>query len=449
MPLTHRAIRVFALLLLAPLPCFSITLTAQRADSADVARKLYRESRAAFGRGDLEAAYTGAVAAATAWPRQGVYHRYLARVAAATGHLDAAMDALDAVTDMGFDWIPADSGWRALAALPRFQALSRRALDAIAPVTASTIAITLPPSFHHAEGVAFDPRTGRRFVSSIRLRKVVAINTMGRVADFIAATEPRLYAVFGMVADPAKRVLWITTSAIKEQEGGVGADSGKSELRAYHLDSGKLLRRWQLPQSEPHCLGDVALAPEGAVYATDSCQPQIFRATLAGDLHSIPATHRDWRNLQGIAFSPSGCTAWVADWTTGLYRIELGSNRVTAVRADPRIVTLGLDGLYWAGPGRLIGIQNGVAPARVIELTLNADGSAVEKLRVLDRNAAATEPSLGVMLKNALLYVANASWANYNGEGTPQGLFESQILLRLPVPGLRPVATLPHPPGCH
>ncbi|MEO5799745.1 MAG: hypothetical protein ABIZ70_15350, partial [Gemmatimonadales bacterium] len=300
-----------ALPLLALIPLATQPLTAQRADSADAARSLYRESRAAYGRGDTDAAFKGAVATAAAWPRQGSYVRYLARVAAATGHPDAALDALEIVTDMGFDWIPADSGWSALSAQPRFQALARRALEALAPITNSSVSVTLPPSFHHAEGVAFDPRTGRRFVSSIRLRKVVAVDATGNVSDFIGMAEPKLYAVFGMAADPVQRVLWLTTSAMKEQEGGTGADSGKSELRAYHLDSGIMLARWKLPATEPHCLGDVVLAPDGAAYASDSCQPHIYRATLEHGLTTIAATHRDWRNLQGIAFSPTGCTAWV------------------------------------------------------------------------------------------------------------------------------------------
>ncbi|MES2306885.1 MAG: hypothetical protein V4558_15385 [Gemmatimonadota bacterium] len=448
MALFLRAGRAFALLLLVAASGATAHLSAQRADSADAARKFYRDSRLAFGRGDTAAAFQGAVATAAAWPRQGSYVRYLARVAAATGHPDAALDALDIVTEMGFDWTPADSGWGALAALPRFQALSRRALEALAPITASSVSVTLPPSFHHAEGVAFDPRTGRRFVSSIRLRKVVAVDATGNVSDFIGMAEPKLYAVFGMAADAAQRVLWLTTSAMKEQEGGTGADSGKSELRAYHLDSGIMLGRWKLPATEPHCLGDVILAPNGAAYASDSCQPHIYRATLEGGMTSIAATHRDWRNLQGIAFSPTGCTAWVADWTTGLYRIDLGSNTVTAVRADPRLVTLGLDGLYWAGTGRLIAIQNGVTPTRVVELSLNDDGTAVEALRVLDRPGGEAEPSLGVVLSGALLYVANTSWNNYNGEGTPQGAFEPQMLRKLPVPGLAPATKLAKAPRC-
>src|SRR6187551_430544 len=90
-----------ALLLLAPLLLVTASLPAQRADSADAARRLYRASRTAYASGDHQAAFDSAVATAAAWPRQGAYPRFLARVAAATGHPDAALDALEIVTAMG------------------------------------------------------------------------------------------------------------------------------------------------------------------------------------------------------------------------------------------------------------------------------------------------------------------------------------------------------------
>lgn len=448
MPTPLRAAAALAISLLAAAPVCVRPLAAQRADSADAARSFYRQSRSAWANSDTTAAFVAAVSAAAAWPRQGAYQRYLARVAAATGHPEAALAALDATTEMGFGWDPRDPEWSALVDLPRFELLAHRVREALAPMPSSTLAATLLPSFQHAEGVAYDQRTGRRFVSSVRQRKIVTVDATGTVSDFITNAEPRLYAVFGMIADPLARVLWVTTTAMKEQEGRTGADSGKSELRAYHLDSGRPLGRWRLPESEPHCLGDVTLAPDGAVYTSDSCQPQIFRATLDGKLTSLAATHPDWRNLQGIAFAPDGCTAYVADWTTGLYRINLGDNTVTPVAADPRIVTLGLDGLYWGGDNVLIGIQNGITPPRVIRVTLSADGNRVVALTVLDRNPLATEPSLGVVLDGALLYVANSSWSNYNAEGAPQSAFESQLLLRLAVPGLHPVIMLRTAPRC-
>lgn len=421
---------------------------AQRADSADVARAAYRASRTAWARNDTNVAFTAAVNAAAAWPRQGAYQRYLARIAAATGHTREALAALDIVTAMGFDWLPADSGWAPLANLPQFRELARRADSSLRPLANSAVALTLPADFQHGEGIAFDPTSGRRFVSSIRMRKVVAIDSLGHLTDFTVPGDPPLYAAFGMAVDPVARILWVTTSAMNEQAGGPGADSGKSELRAYRLDSGALLARWLAPGAGPHCLGDVVLAPDGAAYATDSCQPLLFRATLAGGLAQLPATHRDWRNLQGIAFDPNGCTAWIADWTTGLYRIDLGSDRVTPVAADPRLVTLGLDGLYWGGDHTLIGIQNGVEPARVVRLVLNAAGTAVARLDVLDRHPDATEPSLGVVLPDALLYVGNSAWSNYRADGTPLGPFAPTQLFRLPIPGLQPVKKLVQVPRC-
>ncbi|MEP6590394.1 MAG: hypothetical protein ABJC19_04345 [Gemmatimonadota bacterium] len=84
------------------------------------------------------------------------------------------------------------------------------------------MAVTLPAWFHHAEGVAYDSRTGRRFVGSARQRTIVVIDNVRLERDFVTGqSEPRLYAVFGMAADAEERVFWVRTSAMKEQEGGV------------------------------------------------------------------------------------------------------------------------------------------------------------------------------------------------------------------------------------
>ena len=102
-------------------------------------------------------------------------------------------------------------------------------------------------------------------------------------------------------------------------------------------------------------------------------------------------------------------------------QVTAGKLGVSVARSPAAVslVTLGIDGLYWGGSNSLIAIQNGVSPARVLRLTLNGAGDGVTALEVLDRHASASEPTLGVVLRDALLYVANSSWSDYNDEGAP------------------------------
>ncbi len=68
--------------------------------------------------------------------------------------------------------------------------------------------------------------------------------------------------------------------------------------------------------------------------------------------------------------------------------------------------------------GDLIAIQNGVGPIRIVRLHLSQAGDRVEKLDVLERgNPAWGEPSLGVVVGNRLLYVADPQWDRYGDGG--------------------------------
>jgi hypothetical protein len=61
----------------------------------------------------------------------------------------------------------------------------------------------------------------------------------------------------------------------------------------------------------------------------------------------------------------------------------------------------------------------------------------VTDITVLDRHLPlAEEPSGGVLVAGALLYVANAPWGHYRGDGSPDPAkpFPKPVLLRLPLP---------------
>ena len=78
---------------------------------------------------------------------------------------------------------------------------------------------------------------------------------------------------------------------------------------------------------------------------------------------------------------------------------------------------LGVDGLYWHR-GSLVGVQNGVIPARVVRFCLDSSGRSVRRLEMLDRNpAVADEPTLGAVIGDSLFYVATSQWEKYDDSG--------------------------------
>ena len=182
----------------------------------------------------------------------------------------------------------------------------------------------------------------------------------------------------------------------------------------------------------------MVLAPDGSVWTTDSRGGGLYRfhPRDGGERLERVVAPGPWGSPQGIAFDPGGEVAWIADWTTGLYRLEVASGSVEAVEAPVDWFTLGIDGLYRVGPRRLVAIQNGIRPARVVLVDLDPTGRRIVKLSVVDRHLpGAEEPTLGVPVPGGLLYVANAPWGYYGpgGEPDPGRPLPRPLLLRLPL----------------
>ena len=81
----------------------------------------------------------------------------------------------------------------------------------------------------------------------------------------------------------------------------------------------------------------------------------------------------------------------------------------------------GIDGLSADG-GTLIAIQNGASPRRILRLHLTPDGLAVARVEVLERaNPDWGEPTLGTIVDDHLLYVADAQWERFGPGGAVTG----------------------------
>jgi sugar lactone lactonase YvrE len=186
--------------------------------------------------------------------------------------------------------------------------------------------------------------------------------------------------------------------------------------------------------SVAHTFGDVVVAPNGDVYLSDSQAPWILVLTVGRDSLVRFLTHPLFRSLQGMAITPDGATMYVADYSHGLIRVSLASKTVDPLGAARGVTLLGVDGLYWHR-GALIGVQNGVTPARVVRFCVDPSGRSVRRLEVLDRNpAAADEPTLGAIVGDSLVYVATSAWEKYDDTGKRIAGTELRAAIALSVP---------------
>jgi hypothetical protein len=145
-----------------------------------------------------------------------------------------------------------------------------------------------------------------------------------------------------------------------------------------------------------------------------------------------------FRSLQGMDFCDNGKKIIAADWSNGLYLIDIATQKVISTIKHPKNISLkGIDGLYYLKAGNsLIAIQNGAKPMKVMQLFLDPTFQTVTRFKVLEKaNPVFNEPTLGVIVGKTLYYVANSQWGSYAKDSSifPHEKLQDIIILKLPL----------------
>jgi sugar lactone lactonase YvrE len=421
--------------LLACLALLPAGIAAAQTDPIMASRAEYRDAVAAYESHDYRAFLEHAKRAEALRPLHGGVVYALASAYALNGNVPDAVATLQRFASLGyFADVSADSDFVAVRGSPEF-ANVRRALEANRmPVVRSTVAFTLPEKDLLTEGVAYDPIGRSFFVGSVRHHGIFRVDRAGRVTAFAASPGDSLWAPFGMKVDSVRRLLWVAVAAVPQMEGFRTDDAGRSGLLRFDLTTGRLTGRFLIPpDGRMHGLGDLTIAANGDVYSSDSRVPALYRVRVGGDSLERFLESPLFLAPQGLDLTPDGRTLYLADYSRGILKVDLASKAVTLLSSGPGVVALGIDGLYLTG-GRLVGIQNGVEPHRVIRFTLDTGRDSLVASAILERaHPRYSEPTLGVVLGTALYYVANSQWGRFGETGTiarPDEL-ERPTILRL------------------
>jgi hypothetical protein len=413
------------------------TASGQAADSAAAARSHYRQAVDFLRAGDTTAALTSLDLAAAAWPTQGFYHKAYARLAAVSGRQAEALKALKRLVRLGYGWEQTDPDLIPLAASPEYPALAQAMLAATGPLRRSRVLLRLSDTLLHPEGIAWDGPRRRWLISSVRQRKVVAVDENGVARDLVRSGQNGLDAALAIAVDSSRDLLWVASAALPQQEGWMPADRGRSALFAFDLATGALRRRVQLPPaSAGHSVGDLTVTADGTVYASDNGSPAVYLVSNTGADTATPiaADTPMLRSPQGLVYD--GARLLVADYSLGIMEVDLASGAVRSLPSPPESTVLGIDGLVRLDEHHLLGVQNGLVPPRIVRLALAPDGRAITEVTPVDRYLPeATEPTQGVIVDGAFVYLANSPWSNYDDAGAPRTgvVWPAPLLLRLPL----------------
>jgi sugar lactone lactonase YvrE len=406
-----------------------------QSDPIAESRAHYQEAMRAYEARDLQAFLRHARKAQALRPAHGGVTYALASAQALTGDTAGAIRTLHHFAALGYAAdVVADSDFVSLHASPAWTEVAQRLSRNRESLVASRPAFELADSALLTEGVAYDPRARVFYVSSVHQGRILRVTRDGAATPFATVDDGRL-APLGLRVDERRGLLWVAAAALPQTRGYAQADSGRSALLRYDLRTGRLTGRLEPTDGRPHVLGDVLVARNGDVYATDSRAPVIYRASSGSDSLEVFLESPLLLAAQGLALTPDERTLYVADYARGILRVDLRSRSVSPVETAPDVLALGIDGLYLHGRA-LIGIQNGVTPHRVARFTLSPAGDRIVRAEVLERaHPRYDEPTLGVLVGDELYYVANSQWERFGGDGGiahPDSL-RRPVVLRLPL----------------
>lgn len=272
-------------------------------------------------------------------------------------------------------------------------------------IAASDVAATVPAEAGLVESV-LSPVPGEVFlVTSITEQTVYLRSPDGSWTrgDIAGAND-----LSGIAADDARNVGWIASGNL---DGSEEPDQGRTGLIRKEASQTETV---MLAAPAGVTLSDLAVGPDGAVYASDPMGGGIY--TAAPDVRQITAlvAPGTFRSPQGLAVSEDGRRLYVSDYRYGLAVIDLASGAVTRLASDVPAALDGVDGL-WLHQGELVAVQNGTSPMRISAFRLSDDGTRIVGHRILEQaHPDWTEPLGGSIADGALYYVATGQWDRYN-----------------------------------
>ncbi len=247
-----------------------------------------------------------------------------------------------------------------------------------------------------------------------------------------------LFGVFGLSVDETTHTLWAATSALPEMAGFAAEMKGRAGLAEIDLESGEVRRVvWVPVDGRDHVLGDLVVADDGMIYLTDSVAPVVWRYLPTGAAVKETSTVKvekagkvklekwvespSFASLQGLAVF--GGRLLVSDYANGLVVIDRSAKEVLALAPPEGTTLLGLDGMVRGADGRteIFGVQNGIAPQRLVHVILAEDLSAVRRVDVLAANLAGmSDLSLVTRVKGKAVFIAGAGWDGFDAGKTTE-----------------------------
>jgi sugar lactone lactonase YvrE len=327
------------------------------------------------------------------------------------GERQAAFDLLRSLKGRKLGLIPVrgfgfDSVWED----PEFQTIRKELEDDEPKTPDSPIAFRLKDPKLIPEGIAYAPAGERFVIGSIAQRKIISSDGKGESQDFSKPSD-KLDAVLGLTIDAERGHLYaVSTNGFQDE----AKTARRNAVVRYHLKNAVYLDRFEAPEAMQ--LNDVAVAPDGTLYVTDSASATLFRKKPDEKTLTRFGAAGALRGGNGIALGGDGIL-YVAS-ATGILRVDTGTGEPVRLPQPDTVMTGGIDGLYWHD-GDLFAVQNVTNPGRVIRIALADKGTRIAGVTVLQshHHPDFVIPTTGTIAKGALHVIGNSYVSHYQPDG--------------------------------
>lgn len=350
----------------------------------------------------------------------------LACALARSGDAASALGELEAVARMGIAMpVGEDPDLASLHGDPRWVRVVDAMAKAQVPGGAKHTREVVELAGFHAEGLAWDRRGERLLLGGI-VGQSIAVVKGAEVETF--ATPSPVCSVLGVAVDMARERVVATCSAMPQGR-TLPETPGWAAVLSYGLGGTPQLRLL-LDDGGTHLLGDLAIADDGRVFATDTTGGGVV--VTDGDALRFVVEPGTLPSPQGIV--AIGDRLVVSDYAMGLVAID--GDRVTVLEPPPDTTLRGIDGLARHGD-TIVAVQNGTTPARILRIDLDRAHEIERVTTVLVPDPADGEPTLASVDGDTLRIMQTDRWDRvFDAEGRPRKdvTIARPVILRMPWP---------------
>ncbi len=301
--------------------------------------------------------------------------------------------------------------------------------------TAETV-FTLAPENHDLTAISWDESRDRFLVGTRSTGTILAVADDGSSEILIQANDENgLWAIKGLHVDAENNRLWVSSAAIAEFSAFQPTDKGRGALFEINLKTLELVKRFNLPvDGKLHELGPMAVSDAGDVYIVDHAASVIFRKSAGGNRLEQFVGSTEMNTLQDIAVSPDNSKLYIADLYKGVLVVE-PEQEMSGMLGGSENMNFGRIRSISYSMGKLLIIQNGFQPERVMQLDLDASGRNVDLMRpVASAIDGFDHPGLGTIRGEDIYYFANLGDADDSAKKEARHLMRSPVLLENTMP---------------